>query len=112
MIYLRQGNDYLDTGRIRLAFTDRDTGEPIDITAFDVWFAVKRRPHGVDDADAYVFKTTDDDVAIDPDQVVNRGIAYVSLPTTRPPTSRSACGGTPRRAPTARAGSSKSAPPA
>ena len=82
MIYLRCGNDYDGTGRIRLAFTDRDTGEPIDISGYDVWFAIKRKSHGVDDADAYVFKTTDDDVEVDPDQVTNTGIAWVALDRT------------------------------
>lgn len=79
MIYIRQGNDYLGDCRIVLTFTDRDTGLPIDITGFDVWFAVKERNYGGPDADALVLKSTADDVEIDADQVTNKGIAYVSL---------------------------------
>lgn len=79
MIYLRQGNDYSGAGRIRLTFVDLDTGDPIDITGFDLWFAIKSKRAGISDADAYVFKTSADDIDADADQVANTGLAYVSL---------------------------------
>jgi hypothetical protein len=79
MIYLRQGNDYIGNGRVRLTFTDLDTGDPIDITGFDLWFAIKSKRQGIADADAYILKTTDDDVEADADQVTNTGLAYVTL---------------------------------
>jgi hypothetical protein len=72
VIYIRAGNDYIGTGRIRLTFTDVDTGDPIDITGFDLWFAIKSKRQGIADDDAYILKT-------DADQVTNTGLAYVTL---------------------------------
>lgn len=79
MLYLRSGNSYTGTDRIRLAFTDADTGDPIDLTSSKIWFAIKRK-RTTADADAYFLADTDTvgpKVELDNDPTT--GLAWVTI---------------------------------
>lgn len=78
-LHLRSGDDYLDNRRLIVTVTDRETGDPVDISATDLTFMVKASRRD-DDVDALITKTSAGDIEIAaPQSGATLGKAYIAI---------------------------------
>ena len=78
-LHVRSGDDYLNTRRLIITVTDRETGEAVDISSTDLTFMVKSSRLD-DDVDALITKTEISGIEIAAPQTgATKGVAYLSL---------------------------------
>lgn len=77
-LFVTSGDAYLNVRRLTVSVTDED-GVPIDLSATDLTFMVKRHRYD-DDADALIDKTTSDGIEVATPQTGDtKGKAYIEL---------------------------------